>query len=74
MQRKQAHSQRRYINVLTLFTYLSKEQLNIVRTICCLSGRDTVSSFHGHVKHSVFNLVNPKANDLQGLSLTWIIS
>lgn len=50
----------RYIPVHLLHQKLSREQHNIILPVYCITGCDTVSSFHGHGKAKAFKLMMEK--------------
>lgn len=60
--------QTRFIPVHTLFEKLTPQQLAILMPVYCLTGCDTVSSFHGHGKRMAYRLVMQKSIYYQALS------
>lgn len=57
----------RYIH--SIYELLSTMQLRILLSVYCLTGCDTVSSFHGHGKRSAFRVMMQKAEHFQPLAM-----
>ena len=58
----------RYIPVHQIHDTLANSQLNILLSVYCLTGCDTVSSFWGHGKKAVYRLLMQKSDAFQDLS------
>ena len=61
-------SLKRYIPVHCIREHLSQEQNNIMMSVYCLTGCDTVSSFYGHGKKSAFKLLLQQLDKFQDLA------
>lgn len=57
----------RYIPVHQLYDKLSLAQMNILLPVHCITGCDTVSSFHGYGKAKAFKFIKEKADLHQSL-------
>ena len=58
---------KRFIPIHEIHKKLSQDELNILLSVYCISGCDTVSSFFGHGKKSAFKVLKKYSSDLQGL-------
>ena len=58
----------RYIPVHLLYEKLTRVQHDVLLPVYCLSGCDTVSSFHGHGKATAFRIMMQKSTDLSALA------
>ncbi len=68
--REGKHTQlRRYIPIHSIYELLSTSQHRILLPVYCLTGCDTVSSFHGHGKRTAFRVMMQKAEHFQPLAM-----
>ena len=58
---------KRYIHIHKSFDKLTLEERNILLTVYCISGCDTVSAFFGHGKAPTFKIMRKNARCLQPL-------
>ena len=58
----------RYIPIHKIHDILTSEEKAILLPIYCLTGCDTVSSFHGHGKSTAFKILRENAAELQPLA------
>ena len=55
----------RYIPVHVIYDVLTRPQHNVLLSIYCLTGCDTVSAFHGHGKKTTFKMLMNRADSFQ---------
>ena len=58
-----------YIPVHAIYDHVTIKQEKILLSVYCLTGCDTVSAFFGHGKHTAFQVMMDKAEQLQDLAL-----
>ena len=58
----------RYIPVHVIYDVLTRPQHNVLLSIYCLTGCDTVSAFHGHGKKTAFKILMNRAESFQELA------
>ena len=61
-------NEKRYIPIHAIYNALSPGERNILLPVYCLSGCDTVSTFHGIGKAKVFRVLRKDADNLQDLA------